>query len=311
MLFHIIILAGGIGKRMKSKKVKVLHNLMGKPMIKWVINVASSFSPKSMILVYGKKGQELKGKFPGVKYALQKEPAGTGDAVLIGLNEIKDTDGNVVVLSGDTPLLSKKSLGELIDYHKKNALHVTIMTFCPDEPTGYGRIVRKKDEITEIVEERDASTTQKKIKEVNGGVYIFSIKHLRDALKKVTPNNAQGEYYLTDAIAIIRKNRGKIGGFRIENPDELKGVNTRKDLSEITEILRERKIESLQEKGVTIIMPNTVFIEPQVEVGQDTVIHSNTVLRGNTVIGTNCILEPFVYIMDKKIPTGTTIKSGK
>jgi bifunctional UDP-N-acetylglucosamine pyrophosphorylase/glucosamine-1-phosphate N-acetyltransferase len=241
MLFHVIILAGGIGKRMKSKKVKVLHELMGKPMITWVVDLAKSISPKSIILVYGKKGKELKDKFPGLKYAFQKEPNGTGAAVEVALHEIKDKEGNVIVLSGDTPLLRKKSLEKLIDYHEKNALNVTIMTFSPANPTGYGRIIRKKDEIIEIVEERDASPTQKKINEVNGGVYVFSIKHLRDSLKKLTPGNAQGEYYLTDVIAITRNFGGKIGGVKTERPMELKGVNTRKDLSELNNFLREQK----------------------------------------------------------------------
>ncbi len=311
MLFHIVILAGGIGKRMKSKKVKVLHDLMGKPMVKWVIDLAKSISSKSIILVYGEKGEKLKDKFPGIKYAFQKEPNGTGAAVGIALNKIKDKKGNLIVLSGDIPLLSKKSVKNLINYHKKDGYHVTIMTFYPDDPSGYGRVIREEDEITEIVEERDATKSQKKIKEVNGGVYVFSLKHLRSALKKVKPNNAQGEYYLTDVIALIRKDGGKIGGFKNKNALELKGVNSRKDLSEISNILRKKKIEALQEEGVTILMPDTVFIEPQVEIGKDTVIYPHTVIRGNTVIGTDCIIEPFVYLVNKKIPQGTTIKSGK
>ncbi len=241
MAFHVIILAGGIGKRMKSKKVKVLHDVMGRPMIMWVIDLAKSIPSKSIVLVYGKKGKELKDKFPGLKYAFQEEPNGTGAAVEIALHEIKDNEGNVIVLSGDTPLLSKESLEKLINYHEKNALNVTIMTFCPINPTGYGRIIRKENEIIEIVEERDASPTQKKIKEVNGGIYVFSIKHLRNALKKITPENAQGEYYLTDVIAIIRNAGGKVSGVITENPVELKGVNTRKDLSEINNFLRKEK----------------------------------------------------------------------
>jgi bifunctional UDP-N-acetylglucosamine pyrophosphorylase/glucosamine-1-phosphate N-acetyltransferase len=311
MLFHIVILAAGIGKRMKSKKVKVLHNLMGKPMIEWVIDLAKSFSPRSITLIYGKRGEEMKGKFQGLKYALQKVPNGTGAAVSIALSEIEDTEGNVIILSGDTPLLGKESVDGLIDYHKKNNYHATLMTFCPGDPTGYGRIIRKKDEIIEIIEERDASASQKKIKEVNGGVYVFSIKHLRKALKQLTTNNAQGEYYLTDVIAIIRKDGGKVGGIKTEKSWELKGINTRKDIAEITEIMRRKKIESLMENGVTILMPDTVLIEPQVEVGQDTIIYPNSVIGGNTVIGPDCTVGPFVYIKDKKVPPGTTIKSEK
>ena len=310
MLFHVIILAGGIGKRMKSKKVKVLHEIMGKPMIKWVTDLAESISPESITLVYGKKGEKLKDKFPGLKYAFQKEPTGTGAAVKIALKEIEEEEGNLIVLSGDIPLLSKKSLIDLIDYHKKNNCRVTIMTFCPDNQRGYGRIIRENNEIMKIVEEKDATDSQKKIKEVNGGIYAFSLKHLKIALKKIRPNNAQGEYYLTDVIDLIRRDGGKIGGFKNKNAWELKGVNTRSDLSEIIDTLRIKKIEALQEKGVTIIMPDTVFIEHQVEIGKDSIIYPNTVIRGNTLIGSDCIIEPFVYLMDKKIPRGTTVKSG-
>ena len=310
MLFHVIILAAGIGKRMKSKKVKVLHEIMGKPMIKWVTDLADSVSPESITLVYGKKGEELKDKFPGLEYAFQEEPTGTGAAVKIALKKIKEEKGNIIILSGDIPLLSKKSLNKLLDYHKKNACHVTIMTFCPDDQSGYGRVIRENDEIIKIVEERDATDSEKKIKEVNGGIYAFSLEYLRKALKKISPNNAQGEYYLTDVIALIRKDGGKIGGFKNKNAWELKGVNTRNDLSDIIDTLRIKKIKALQEKGVTILMPDTVFIEPQVEIGKDTIIYPNTVLMGNTLIGSDCIIEPFVSLMNKKIPQGTTVKSG-
>ena len=153
MVFHIIILAGGIGKRMKSKKVKVLHEVMERPMITWVIDLAKSIPSKSIVLVFGKKGKELKDKFPGIKYAFQKEPNGTGAAVEIALHEIEDNEGNVIVLSGDTPLLSKESLEKLVNYHEKNALNITIMTFCPVNPTGYGRIIRKKDKIIAVIRE--------------------------------------------------------------------------------------------------------------------------------------------------------------
>jgi bifunctional UDP-N-acetylglucosamine pyrophosphorylase/glucosamine-1-phosphate N-acetyltransferase len=311
MVFHIIILAGGIGKRMKSEKVKVLHEIMGKTMIKWVIELAKSSQAKSITIVYGKKGKELKDKFPGLKYAFQKEPTGTGAAVSAALSKIEDKEGNLLILSGDIPLLSKKSLNDLIEYHKNNNFDVTIMTFCPENPSGYGKIVRKKDKIIKIVEEKDATQAEKKIKEVNGGIYAFSLKHLKKALKEIKPDNAQGEYYLTDAIAIIRKNGGKIGGLKNKNAFELKGVNTRKDLSDINNILRKQKIKSLQDKGVTILMPDTVFIEPQVRIGKDTIIYPNAVIRGDTIIGKDCVIEPFVHLKNKKIPQGTTVKSGE
>lgn len=311
MALHTLILAAGVGKRMKSKKVKVLHNLMGKMMIERVISLAKSISQESITIVYGKKGEEIKEKFAGVQYALQEKPTGTGDAVEKGLKKVEDKEGTAIILSGDIPLLSKESLKKLVKYHRENGYNVTVMTFCPGNPESYGRIIREEDQIVQIVEERDADKSQKKIKEVNGGVYVFSIKPLRKALKQVTADNAQGEYYLTDVVAIIRKNGGKVGGFKNKDPFELKGINTRKDLSDAVDILRKKKINSLLEKGVTILVPDTVYIEPQVEVGQDTIIYPNTVLLGETVVGTNCVLEPFVYLKDKKIASGTTIKSGK
>ncbi|MEO0293098.1 MAG: sugar phosphate nucleotidyltransferase [candidate division WOR-3 bacterium] len=311
MVPHIIILAAGIGKRMKSKKIKVLHELMGKPIIEWVINLAKSLSPESITLVYGKDGEVLKGIFKGINYAFQEKPTGTGAAVSIALKTFKECKGDVIVLSGDTPLLMKESLIRLLEYHKKQNNDATIMTFFPEDPKGYGRIIRKGEEIIQIIEEKDATPTQKEIREVNGGIYVFSIPKLKEALKFLTPNNAQGEYYLTDVISLIKEAGGKVGGVIIENSWELKGINTRRDLAEVTDILRRKKIEALQEEGVTIIMPDTVFIEPEVMVGKDTIIYPNVVLRGKSIIGSNCILEPFVYLVDKEIPSGTIVKSGE
>lgn len=308
MSLSVIILAGGIGKRMKSKKVKALHLIMGKPMVEWVIETARAISPDSILLVYGNKGEEMKNLFQGVNYVFQPEPLGTGDAVSRGLGEIKEEKGHTLILSSDVPLLSSRTIENLIDYHKKNNYDATLLTFIPDNPSGYGRIIREGTEIKAIVEEKDASEEEKRTREVNGGTYIFSLQTLRDAIGLLRPDNTQGEYYLTDVISIIRNKGGKIGGLKIDDPSELKGVNTREDQNGVIELLRRRKIRELQMEGVTIFMPDTVYIEPDVKIGSNTIIHPNVVITGNTVIGSDCIIYPFVHLSGDKIPPGSKIE---
>ncbi len=248
MFPYIVILAGGEGVRMKSRKAKVMHELMGKPIVEWVVDLAKSFSSNHIILVYGKNNREVKDLFQEIDYVLQPEPIGTGNAVSIALKEIHDEEGDVIVLSGDVPLLSEKTLRELITHHKENKCDATLLTFSSPEPTGYGRIIRDGGEIMAIVEEKDATSDQKKIREVNGGIYIFSLKHLRKALKSLSTDNNQSEYYLTDVISLIQKDGSRIEGIKTCRPWELQGINTREDLSKVIEILRRRKIADVQEK---------------------------------------------------------------
>lgn len=310
MPFSVLILAGGIGKRIKSKKVKVLHLLMGKPIIQWVIETAKSLSPDSILIIHGKKGKEIEDLFPEVEYELQPKPLGTADAVKMGLKGIKEEKGDILILSADVPLLSQKTVKRLIEFHRDNDYEATILTFTPKNPFGYGRIIRKGNEITAIIEEKDASEEQKRISEVNGGIYIFSLPILRKTIESVNTNNVQKEYYLPDAISIIRKKGGKIGALETDTPSELQGINTRADLSRVTETLRKRKIEQLQEEGITILMPDTVYIEPQVKIDNDSIIYPNVVITGNTIIGSDCVIYPFIHLENKKIPDGSKIKSG-
>ncbi len=307
MSFHVIVLAGGVGKRMKSDKSKIMHLVMGKPMVHWVIENAKAVSPSSITLIYSKKGKEVEGLFPRVDYVLQPEPLGTGDAVSRALNKIEDKKGDVLILSADVPLLSNDTLERLITCHKENDYAATFLTFKPSNPFGYGRIIRDGQEIIRIVEEKDASEEEKKIREVNGGVYIFSLATLRNSIELIKPVNAQIEYYLTDVISIIQKRGGKITGVITDNPSELQGINTRSDLTIVIESMRKRKIRQLQEEGVTILAPWTVYIEPQVEIGRDTIIEPNVVITGNTFIGINCVIGPFVHLVDQKISSGSKI----
>lgn len=310
MYFGVMILAGGKGKRMKSRKSKVLHPLMGKTMIEWVIDTARELNPDETIIVYGKKAEEMVDMFSDVKFVLQPVPEGTADAVEKGLKRIEEKEGNVIILSADVPLLKKETVMNLFKYHENSKFDATVLTFEPDDPEGYGRIIYEGEEIVRIVEEKDASQREKEIKEVNGGIYVFSLSALRNSLSQVNDDNAQGEYYLTDVISIIRRDGGKIGGMLTENSRELYGVNTRTDLRRVIDFKRREKIKELEEKGVTFIMPDTVYIEPQVEIKKDTTIYPHVVIRGKTVIGENCIVKPYVQLEDSKIPPDTEIEDS-
>ena len=317
MGISVIIMAGGIGKRMNSKKVKVLHNILGHPLIYYVFETARSINPEKIVVVYGKRGTEIKYMFQDAEYAFQGEPRGTGDAVKIGMSKLKNISGDVLILSGDVPLLTKKTINALQEYHKDGNYDVTILTFIPEDPNYYGRIVKEGNEILKIVEYKDATSEEKRIKEVNSGIYIFKKNALEMALSFIKNNNAQGEYYLTDAIEVIRERGGKIGGIAAEDPKEVSGINTRKELTDIIEYKRKKIIENLMEDGVSIIMPHTVYIEDNVKIGRDTTIYPFNIIMGNTIIGEDSIIEPFCYIKDalvkkgQRIPANTIINGEK
>jgi len=317
MGISVIIMAGGIGKRMNSKKVKVLHNILGHPIIYYVFETAKSINPEKIVIVYGKKGAEIKDMFQGEEYAFQEEPRGTGDAVKIGMKKLKNISGDVLILSGDVPLLTKKTIDTLQRYHKDGNYDVTILTFIPEKPDYYGRIVREGNEILKIVEYKDATSEEKKIKEVNSGIYIFKKNTLEMALASIKNENTQGEYYLTDTIEVIKKRGGKIGGVVVEDPKEVSGINTREELIDIIEYKRKKIIKNLMEDGVTIIMPHTVYIEDNVKIGRDTTIYPFNIIMGDTIIGEDSIIESFCYIKDalvkkgQRIPANTIINGEK
>lgn len=310
MKLCVIIMAGGIGKRMKSKKVKVLHTILDKPLLSYVIELAKSISPESIVVVYGKNGENLKNKFASVNFAYQEEPLGTGDAVKRGLERLKDFNGDVLVLSGDVILLSKETILKMINEHTSKNSDCTILTFFPEDPSHYGRIVRKGDEILRIVEAKDATDEERKIREVNSGVYIFKKDKLEENIVKIDNKNAQGEYYLTDVIGKIKENNGIIRGVICKDPYEVEGINTREELTNIERIIRNRIIKKLQDEGVTFHFPETVYITPDVKIGRDTEIFPFNVLKGYTHLGEGCVVESFCFLNNAKIPDGTLIKRG-
>lgn len=299
----IVILAAGLGKRMKSKIPKVLHPLCGKPLIYYVLNTAKSLAAERVILVIGHGKESIRELINDndIEFVEQYPPIGTGDAVLRTEATLKDFNGNVLILSGDVPLLKKDTMEELLKVHNKEKAKATILTVELKNPKSYGRIVRKGNEVVKIVEYRDANSWEKEIKEINTGIYVFDKNALFEALKEIRPDNVQKEYYLTDTIGIIKEKGGHIAAYRTSDPEEVAGINTRKELTEIEKILQSKIIEKHELAGVTIKDPASTRIDADVRIGRDTVIYPYTSILGNTVIGECCSIGPNTVIIDSKI----------
>lgn len=307
-----LILAAGQGKRIKSNLPKVLHKVCGKEMVKHVIDTVKKAEINDINLIIG-KGAELvkeKTKDTGVYYSLQSEQLGTGHAVKCAKEFLANKSGVVAVFSGDTPLIKQSTIERLIDEHINNKNAATILTAIVDDPTGYGRIVRDESErVLKIVEHKDCNQDELKIKEMNSAIYCFDIELLVKSLDKLTNNNNQGEYYLTDVIGIL-KAEGHLIGAVVTEIEETIGVNSRVQLAEAEEILRNRINIMHMENGVTLIDHKTTYIGPDVKIGRDTIIYPNNILEGNTEIGENCLLYQNSRIKDSIIGSEVDIQSS-
>ncbi|MFR7720257.1 MAG: bifunctional UDP-N-acetylglucosamine diphosphorylase/glucosamine-1-phosphate N-acetyltransferase GlmU [Hominilimicola sp.] len=291
-MFTSVILAAGMGTRMKSKMPKVLHKVCGKPLSKWVIDASEAAGADKVCAVVGHKAETVKEVLGDVcEFALQAEQKGTGHAVMQAIDVIKNSKGEVVILNGDTPLITAETINKAIEYHKNNGNQATVITAILDDATGYGRIVRDNDgSVLKIVEQKDASKEEKKINEVNSGMYVFDAQLLVYALDKITPNNAQGEYYLTDTLEILLSAGKKIGGYAISDNDEIRGINDRVQLNEAEKIMQKRINEYHMRNGVTMRNPESVYIEDGVEIGNDTEICQNVTIKSGTKIGSDCVI---------------------
>ena len=291
-MFTSVILAAGMGTRMKSKMPKVLHKVCGKPLSKWVIDASKAAGVDKVCAVVGHKAETVKEVLGDVcEFALQAEQKGTGHAVMQAIDVIKNSKGEVVILNGDTPLITAETINKAIEYHKNNGNQATVITAILDDATGYGRIVRDNDgSVLKIVEQKDASEEEKKINEVNSGMYVFDAQSLVYALDKITPNNAQGEYYLTDTLEILLSAGKKIGGYAISDNDEIRGINDRVQLNEAEKIMQKRINEYHMRNGVTMRNPESVYIEDGVEIGNDTEICQNVTIKSGTKIGSDCVI---------------------
>ena len=307
-----LILAAGQGKRIKSNLPKVLHKVCGKEMVKHVIDTVKKAEIQDINLIIG-KGAELveeKTKDTGVTYSLQAEQLGTGHAVKCAKKFLENKSGVVAVFTGDTPLIKQSTVESLINDHINNKNAATILTAMVDDPTGYGRIVRDESgKVLKIVEHKDCNEEELKIKEMNSAIYCFDIELLVKSLDKLNNNNKQGEYYLTDVIGILKDEGYSIGAV-VTDIEETIGVNSRVQLAEAEEILRNRINTIHMENGVTLIDPKTTYIGADVEIGKDTIIYPNNILEGNTVIGENCLLYQNSRIKDSVIGNEVDIQSS-
>lgn len=311
MKLKTLILAAGKGTRMKSNIPKIIHKVNGMPMISKIINVLNNLNPEENILILGyKKEDVLKVIGEDSSYVLQNEQLGTGHAVMQAKEKLKDYDGDVMVLCGDTPLLKSETLKALFDFHKSTNATTTILTSIYENPFGYGRIVKENGFVRAIVEEKEATQKIKKIKEVNAGVYCFNAKELFKALDKIDNNNEKGEYYLTDVIGIQVKENKKVQSFILEDSQEILGVNSKVELAIANQVLRERKNISLMEEGVIFLDPKSSYIEENVTVGKDTIIYPNVILEGNTQIGENCKIIGNTRIVDSILKDNIVIESS-
>lgn len=309
---YAIILAAGKGTRMKSKLYKVLHPVCGKPMVEHIMNRVTETAPNEIITIVG-HGAELVKKQLGDRseYALQAEQLGTGHAVLQAEPFLKGKKGTTLVISGDTPLLTSETLNNLFEYHQGKNASATILTAKADDPTGYGRIVRDHVGIVEkIVEQKDATLEEARIQEINTGTYCFDNELLFDALSQLDTDNAQGEYYLTDIIEILKKAGKNVAAYLTEDFDESLGVNDRVALSKANELMRARINHQHMLNGVSFIDPKATYIDDGVVIGAETVIEPGVYLKGKTVIGENCLITANSQISDSIIEDDVTVKTS-
>ena len=295
-----IILAAGCGKRMKSELPKVLHKIFDVELLKYVYNAVNNLVDISYIIV-GHQASVVedycKANLNNIKCLLQFPQKGTGDAVKKAYNELKDFEGNVIVLCGDAPLIQESTLKEFVEYHNQNQSIVTVMTAKVDNPKGYGRIIRDdNNSLIKIVEEKDTNEQEKIINEVNGGVYCLDWQKIKYAFNEIDCNNAQNEYYLTDIITWALKNSLKVSGYKIEDETQILGVNSKKDLANVSKILKDKVIDNLLSEGVTIYDKNTTWISPFTQIEPDTIILPNVYINGKNKIGRNCKIGPFSHI---------------
>lgn len=311
MSFLTLVLAAGMGTRMKSKMPKVLHKVCGKPLCKWVIDAAKEAGSDEVCAVIGHGADELRKELGDIcSYAVQAEQKGTGHAVKMAEEFIKKAQ-TVVILCGDTPLVRAETIKQAVEYHDKNGEQATVLTAILPDSTGYGRIVRDTDgSVLKIVEQKDATEEEKKIREVNSGMFVFDAQSLLYALGKIEPNNAQGEYYLTDTLEILLAAGKKIGAYTIEDSDEIRGINDRVLLSEAEAAMRRRINAFHMRNGVTMINPESVYIEADVEIGNDTIVEANVTIKSGTKIGADCVIGTGSVINRAVIHDGADILSS-
>ena len=297
-----VILAAGKGTRMKSDTPKVLHNIYDKSLVGYVIDAVNNtgLADENYVIVghQAERVEEyIKSNFDNSKTVIQSPQLGTGHAVSMVLPYLNDFNGEVIILCGDTPLITSETIKEFVEYHRNSNSDLTVMTSIFENPTNYGRIVRgDNNSVVSIVEEKDATPEQKNIKEINAGIYCLNWQKIMPAFSDLNTNNAQGEYYLTDIIKWGNKHNLKVCGYVLKDNTEIFGINSKANLAEATRMLNKKIINKHLANGVTIIDPNTTWISPETEISADTIIYPSTYIEGKNIIGQNCKIGPFSHL---------------
>lgn len=313
MKYAAVVLAAGKGVRMKSDLPKVVHKVAGKPMVAHVVETLKEAGIEDITVVVGHKRELVKEVLSplGVKFAIQEEQLGTGHALLQAKEQV-DLESTLLVLSGDTPLLTGETIKKLVSFHDKSGAVATVLSAELSDPYGYGRIVRDEDSnLIKIVEEKDASAEEKRITEINTGIYCFTAREVFRVLLNLGTDNAQGEYYLTDVFSLFNQEGKVIKVLKAENSEEIKGINDKLQLAEAEKIMRQRKNRELMQEGVIIIDPDSTFIDKGVKIGRDTIIMPFTFIEGDTVIGERCEIGPYTRITSSFIGNDVIIESSR
>lgn len=326
LMTDVMILAAGLGTRMKSRRAKVLHELAGRPLIAHIVKAATLLAPDAIITVVGHQAEAVEEAVrlesarlierggaarPGLEFVFQADQRGTGHAVMAARDKLNGRSGPLVVIAGDVPMIESQTLGRLADAHVSEQNAVTVLTVRLEDPTGYGRIIRDSEGgFVRCVEQKDASAEELQEREVSVSIYCFDIPALLEALGELTTHNAQGEYYLTDVPRIMHERGKRVGIVTHQDPAEVSGVNTRIELAELERKLRERKLRELMLSGVTIIDPATTYVHEDVEIGQDTVIHPQVIIEGRSRIGTGCTINSWTRLKDVEVGDDVTIRNS-
>lgn len=297
-----IILAAGKGTRMKSDTPKVLHTIFDKTLVGYVIDAVNNtgLADENFVIV-GHQAERVEEyineNYDNAKCVLQSPQLGTGHAVSMALPYLKDFDGEVIILCGDTPLITSETIKEFVEYHRENQSDLTVMSAIFENPTNYGRIIRNQDgSLNSIVEEKDATPEQKAVKEINAGIYCINWAKIKPAFNELTSNNAQGEYYLTDIIKWGNEKNLSVNAYTLKNNEEIFGINSKTHLAEATKMLNNKIVQKHLDNGVQIIDPATTWISPETEIGADTIIYPSCYINGKNKIGKHCKIGPFAHL---------------
>jgi bifunctional UDP-N-acetylglucosamine pyrophosphorylase/glucosamine-1-phosphate N-acetyltransferase len=311
MNLYAVILAAGRGKRMNSLRPKVLHEVLGRPMLQYVVDAVKELRPRKIIIVVSNASEEIKERINNraISFIIQERLLGTGNALAEARKDLKGIKNTtIIVINGDSPLITAKTLKELLKRHKHDKNDLSFLSFTDDSASGYGRVLRDKDSrVIGIVEDKHATREDRRVKELNGGVYAIEpgILNYLDILKK---HSSSGEYYLTDIVGIAPRFGKRVNAYNCPS-EEIRGVNTREELHQVSDILNRRIISKWMKKGVTFIAPQMSFVHPSVSIGRDTIIYPNTYLEGNTSIGESCIIHSGVRICNSIIGKGIVVKN--